>query len=102
VQLRAAHRFLAARVIDQAVRDVRNPNGALIDSASARAFLSGSPMLSYWCEIADLDLSCVVDRARTLMADCDSQLSGTPCAGDSAENNEGSPENEPESCTESD
>jgi hypothetical protein len=63
--------LLAARVIDQAVRDVRNPNGALIDNASARAFLSGSPMLSYWCEIADLDLSCVVDRARTLIADCD-------------------------------
>jgi hypothetical protein len=81
VQLRTAHRFLAARVIDQAVRDVRNPNGALIDSASARAFLSGSPMLSYWCEIADLDLSCVVDRARTLMADCDAgRCAGARCA----------------------
>ena len=68
-----AHRFLAARVIDQAVRDVRNANGALIDNASAREFLSGSPMLSYWCEIANLDLSCVVDRARALMADCDAR-----------------------------
>jgi hypothetical protein len=73
VQLHAAHRFLATRVIDQAVRDVRNPNGTLIDSASARAFLSGSPMLSYWCQIAELDLSRVVDRARTLMADCDAR-----------------------------
>ena len=69
--LSAAHRFLAARVIDQAVRDVRNPNGAPIDSVSARAFLSGSPMLSYWCEIAELDLSCVIDRARILMAGCE-------------------------------
>ena len=68
MQLATAHRFLAVRVIDQAVRDVRNPNGAPTDSATARAFLSGSPMLSYWCEIAELDLNCVIDRARTLMA----------------------------------
>jgi hypothetical protein len=76
VQLRTAHRSLAARVIDQAVRDVRNPNGAPVDSASARAFLSGSPMLSYWCEIAELNLSCVMDRARTLMAGCDAGRRG--------------------------
>ena len=72
-----SHRFLAARVIDQAVRDVRNPNGTLIDNVSARVFLSGSPMLSFWCEIANLDLSCVVDRARTLMADCDARRRGS-------------------------
>jgi len=48
-----------------------NPNGPPTDSASARAFLSGSPMLSYWCEIAALDLNSVIDRARTLMAGCD-------------------------------
>lgn len=82
MQLHAAHRFLAARVIDQAVRDVRNPNGALSDSASARAFLSGSPMLSYWCQIANLDLSCVVERARTLMADCDDRRRGSAGAAD--------------------
>ena len=68
MQLQAAHRSLAARVIEQAVRDLRNPDGAPTDSASARSFLSGSPMLSYWCEIAELDLNCVIDRARTLMA----------------------------------
>jgi hypothetical protein len=67
----AAHRYLAARVIDQALRDARNPNGAPTDSASARAFLSGSPMLSYWCEVAELDLNCVIVRARTLIAGCD-------------------------------
>ena len=71
MQLAAAHRSLAARVIDQAVRDVRNPNGAPTDSASARAFLSGSPLLSYWCKIAELDPSRVMDRTRTLMAGCD-------------------------------
>ena len=71
VQRPAAHRYLAARVIDQAFRDVRNHNGAPTDSASAREFLSGSPMLSYWCEVAELDLKCVIVRARTLMAGCD-------------------------------
>jgi hypothetical protein len=71
VQLAAAHRSLAAHVIEQAVRDVRNPNGAPTDVASARTFLSGSPMLSYWCEIAELDLNSVIDHARTLMAGCD-------------------------------
>jgi hypothetical protein len=71
VQLAAAHRSLAAHIIEQAVRDVRNPNGVPTDSASARAFLSGSPMLSYWCKIAELDPSRVIDRARILMAGCD-------------------------------
>ena len=28
-------------------------------------------MLSYWCEIAELDVTCVIDRARTLLAGCD-------------------------------
>ena len=77
MQLPAAHRSLAARVIGQAVRDVRNPNGAPTDSASARSFLSGSPMLSYWCEIAEVDLTCVIDRARTLMAGCDAGHRGS-------------------------
>ena len=71
MHLSAAHRSLAARVIGQAIRDVRDPNGARIDSVSARSFLSGSPMLSYWCEIAEIDVTCVIDRARTLLADCD-------------------------------
>jgi hypothetical protein len=65
---RAPHRYLAARVIDQAFRDAANPNGEPTDSASAREFLSGSPMLSYWCAVAGLDFNCVIVRARTLMA----------------------------------
>jgi hypothetical protein len=76
VQVPAAHRSLAARVIDQAFRDARNSNGAPTDSASARAFLSGSPMLSYWCEVAELDPDCVIVRARTLMAGCDAGRRG--------------------------
>ena len=71
MQVFAAHRSLAARVIGQAIRDVRDPNGARVDSASARSFLSGSPMLSYWCEMAEIDVTCVIDRARTLLAECD-------------------------------
>ena len=70
--LPAGHRSLAARVINQAVRDVRDPNGAPADSASARVFLSGSPMLAYWCEIADLDVNCVMDQAQALLAHWDS------------------------------
>jgi hypothetical protein len=34
-------------------------------------------MLSYWCDIANLDLSRVVERARTLMADCDARSRGS-------------------------
>ena len=82
VQRPAAHRYLAARVIDQAFRDARNPNGAPTDTASARAFLSGSPMLSYWCEVAELDLNYVIVRARTLMAGCDAGRRGRAGATD--------------------
>ena len=71
MQRSAAHRSLAARVIYQAIRDVRNPTGTPTDTASARVFLTGSPMLAYWCEIAELDLSCVIGRARILMAGWD-------------------------------
>ena len=74
MRLSAGHRSLAACVINQAVRDVRNPNGTPTDISSARMFLSGSPMLAYWCEIADLDLSCVMGRARALIAGCDQGL----------------------------
>lgn len=80
VQRRAAHRCLAARVVDQAFRDACNPNGVPTDSASARAFLSGSPMLRYWCEVAELDLNCVIVRARTLMAGCEAPVSTRHCA----------------------
>ena len=76
MQLSVPHRSLAARVINQAILDVRNPNGAPTDTASARVFLSGSPMLAYWCEIAELDLSCVIDRSRTLMAGWDAGRRG--------------------------
>ena len=76
VQRAGAHRCLAARVIDQAFRDARNPHGAPTDSASARAFLSGSPMLAYWCEVAELDLNGVIVRARTLIAGCDAGRRG--------------------------
>jgi hypothetical protein len=28
-------------------------------------------MLSYWCEMAEIDVTCVIDRARTLLSDYD-------------------------------
>jgi hypothetical protein len=37
-------------------------------------------MLAYWCEIAELDLSCVIDRARTLMAGWDADRRRHPGA----------------------
>jgi hypothetical protein len=81
MRLSAAHRLLAARVIDQAVRDVRNPNGMPTDRASARVFLSGSPMLSYWCQIARVDLTCVIDRARALMVGGNANPRGCASSG---------------------
>ena len=71
MQRPTAHRHLAERVIERAFRDARDPNGAPTESTSARAFLSGSPMLSFWCEVAGLDLDGVTVRARTLMAGYD-------------------------------
>lgn len=61
-------RHLAVRVIDQAFRDLASPPGSHTDQESARAFLAGSSMLYQWCEVANLDPSWMVSRARTLMA----------------------------------
>ena len=33
-------------------------------------------MLSYWCEIAELDLNYVIERTRTLVAACDASRRG--------------------------
>ena len=44
----SACRQLAARVIDQALKDVLRPSQAS-DGHSARRFLAGSWMLYYWC-----------------------------------------------------
>lgn len=63
--LPSGHRHLAARVIDQAFRDAHALNGSLSDRASARAFLGGSLMLFYWCQVAELDPRRVMEQAKT-------------------------------------
>jgi hypothetical protein len=48
-------RHLAARIIQQAFRDLDSPAASRCDRESARDFLSGSSMLKHWCAVADLD-----------------------------------------------
>lgn len=64
----AACRHLAVRVIQQAVWDLSGASASRADQASARAFLSGSPMLHRWCKVANLNASRMVSRATKLMA----------------------------------
>ena len=59
-------RHLAARIIQQAFRDLASPAGSRCDQESARVFLSGSSMLSHWCAVADLDPAWLVARAAKL------------------------------------
>jgi hypothetical protein len=64
----AACRHLAVRVIEQAVRDLSASGASDADRESARGFLSGSPMLYQWCEVANLNASWMVGRAMRLVA----------------------------------
>jgi hypothetical protein len=59
-------RHLAVRVIDQAFRDLSDSGGSRANRDSARAFLAGSWMLYRWCEIANVNASWTIARARTL------------------------------------
>ena len=59
-------RHLAARVIEQALKDVLQPGQTATDRQTARSFLAGSTMLSYWCEVAGLDASQVIHVAAVL------------------------------------
>lgn len=56
------------RVIDRALRDLANPTQLATDRESARVFLAGSSMLSYWCELAGVDPGCPIARANELIA----------------------------------
>ena len=60
----AGCRHLAARVINQAFRDLSGSGGTPADQKSARVFLAGSPMLYRWCEIANVSASWIIARAR--------------------------------------
>jgi len=64
----AACRNLAARVIQQAVLDLSGASASRADQESARTFLSGSPMLYRWCEVANLNVSRTVARATQFIA----------------------------------
>ena len=48
-------RHLAARVIEQALKDALQGSQTPTDRQTARRFLAGSAMLNFWCEIAGLD-----------------------------------------------
>jgi hypothetical protein len=61
-----AYRRLAARVIAQALRDLVTSGPATSDGESARRFLAGSPMLSHWCQLAEIDVTGVRTRVRSL------------------------------------
>jgi hypothetical protein len=62
-----AYRRLALRVIRQAMHDVVGA-GSEDDRQTAQRFLGGSPLLSLWCELADLDVSRVVSSAKRALA----------------------------------
>jgi hypothetical protein len=73
-------RHLAARIIEQAFRDLVSPVGSRCDQESARVFLSGSSMLSHWCAVADLDPAWLVARAAKLTT-----AQGVDCVTDSGD-----------------
>lgn len=80
----ASCRHLAVRVIEQAVRDLSASGASDADRESARGFLSGSPMLYQWCEVANLNASWMVDRATRLMARSGRLRIGTSSHNDSS------------------
>lgn len=64
----APYRLLASRVIGLAMRDLMTCGRTSEDGNSARAFLSGSPMFTHWCEVAELDPAVVRARVRRVVA----------------------------------
>ena len=62
----AGCRHLAARVIEQAVRDLSGFSGSREDQKSARVFLAGSRMLYRWCEMANVSAARIIARAGQL------------------------------------
>lgn len=56
----AAYQRLATRVIHRAYLDL--DSGSLDDRETARTFLAGSPMLMFWCQLAQLNAGNVMAR----------------------------------------
>jgi hypothetical protein len=59
-------RRLAARVIQQAVKDASHRGQSEAIRNSARTFLEGSSMLYYWCAVAGLDTKRVIGAVAVL------------------------------------
>lgn len=65
----APYRTLALRVISLAVRDLITTGQSASDRATARAFLSGSRMLTHWCKLADIDPEAIRRELRRVRED---------------------------------
>jgi hypothetical protein len=62
------YRLLALRVIRLAVQDLLTNGRSLSERDSARAFLLGSPMLTHWCTLAELDPVAIGEQVSGLLA----------------------------------
>lgn len=62
------YRRLAVRVIAQAWRDLLGAEAHSLECETARTFLCGSPALTLWCELAQMDAMAVHSRARSCAA----------------------------------
>ena len=80
----AACRHLAVCVIQQAVRDLSGAAASQADQESARTFLSGSPMLYRWCEVANLNAARTVAHATKLLASSGQLAARTRIQGDAS------------------
>jgi hypothetical protein len=58
---RDPHRKLALAVITQAFHDAGNPKLSPKVRNDARRFITGSPMMVQWCQVANLELDFVRD-----------------------------------------
>jgi hypothetical protein len=63
-ELLSPYRALALRVISLALQDLVTPGHAGSERDTARAFFSGSRMLSHWCRLADLDPVVIREKLR--------------------------------------
>lgn len=68
-ELLAPYRTLALRVISLAVRDLITPGHSSAERDTARAFLSGSRMLTHWCKLAGVDPEAIRQRMRVDVED---------------------------------
>lgn len=68
-EMLAPYRTLALRVISLAVRDLVTPGQSASERDTARRFLSGSPMLTHWCRLADIDPEFIRRRLRHMAGD---------------------------------